>query len=34
MGQQEKYAEEERQHAAHLHDIQLLIDAQRQINHD
>jgi hypothetical protein len=30
MGQQERYADEERQHAAHLHDIQL----QRQRDHD
>ena len=34
MGQQERYAEEERQHAAHLHDIQLRNEAQRQIDYD
>src|SRR6202042_3658110 len=34
MGQQERYAEEERQHAAHLCDIRLQNDAQRQINYN
>ena len=34
MGQQERYAEEEHHRAAHLQDIQLQNDAQRQMDHD
>ncbi len=34
MGRRETYAEEERQHAAHQHNLRLQNDAQRQIDHD
>ena len=34
IGRQERYAEEERQHAAHLHNMQLRNDAQRLLDHD
>jgi hypothetical protein len=34
MGRRETYAEEERRHAAHQHNLRLQNDAQRQIDHD
>ena len=34
MGWQERYAEEEQQHVAHLRDVRLQNDARRQINYD
>jgi hypothetical protein len=34
MGQQERYAEEAQEHAAHLRDIQLRKDAEMQISYD